>query len=154
MTNDKDDDKDEDDPPVKPAPKKSSFFVWVFLLSAGSCDKLISGLVRRDYSVEPGHSDGRIPVRNGDRPSVMLLLRVMRPEDSEAPATSEALAKDIDQIIDRNQIKIFGLVIAPSLMPNDCRCSTTNILFSKEKPTAMGTNPVPVLQLVRAKETS
>lgn len=116
-----------------------NFFVWVFLLSAGSADKIITGFVRKDYTVRPGGTSGEIPKSNDDAPCVTLLLDVASSKQMKQTDALLVVKHDLCTIIDREKIKIFGYVVAPN---GNCQCGPSNIALSKDEPKKLIVTPV------------
>jgi len=120
-----------------------SYIVFVSLLVASSADKIVAALVRKDYGVRPGKSDGRLTSSGPDEPCATLILE-LHPYNKRGPSD---VAHDLRTIIDRKEIKVFGFVIIPGV--EGITWGGSNIQLSQPKPRKLvGETAAPALRLV------
>ena len=97
------------------------------LLTAMSTDKIIAGLVRKNYSVCPGTENGEMPKDYRKRPSSVLFLCIT-PQEAK---NLDEMHADVVAMIDETKTKIYGFIHWPNKIAP--RWGPTNIIFSDEK---------------------
>lgn len=118
--------------------------VYIFLLMAEDTDKIISKLVRKKFSVASGLIGGWIPDRNTKLASTRLTLEI-RPLSTEKTLSLTHLKACIADIVDNEQIKIFGAVMSTV---SETESLSSNIIIGCEVPMKLSSKKIGKLEVI------
>ena len=114
-----------------------SFSVWLTVLTESYADLIISGLVRKGYSVSTLDNNGEVSVDKHSTTSALIALKVSSVSEK---IMSADIHVDIINILDDIKAYYHSVIVTPYV---DCVWCGSNILLNKAMPPVMSPLPVP-----------